>query len=145
MNANVLLQGASPSAASGKQQTEKFAICIAEDKHLGKTGQAISKDRSLLKVDSDQDQRENKQRKKKKITNILKAKIKILSASLRQRITQKQPEPQMQANITIVYLILDTPVLALAPVFPEEVRSYSDQLAHCCGLTWWAWVEKRTD
>jgi len=35
-------------------------------------------------------------------------------------------------------LILDTPVLALAPVFPEEVRSYSDQLAHCCGLTWWA-------
>lgn len=65
VNANVLLQGASPSAASGKQQTEKFAICIAEDKHLGKTGQAISKDRSLLKVDSDQDQRENKQRKKK--------------------------------------------------------------------------------
>lgn len=49
VNANVLLQGASPSAASGKHQTEKFAICIAEDKHLGKTGQAVSKDRSLLR------------------------------------------------------------------------------------------------
>jgi len=82
VNANVLLQGASPSAASGKHQTEKFAICIAEDKHLGKTGQAVSKDRSLLRERGTQTRTNGRiSRGKKKITNILKAKIKILSAS----------------------------------------------------------------